>query len=395
MLKNLTILRRVAALNPRSIYVGGGIGILGALLLWVVLTPPSVQVISLKEQKAVQVLAVVGTVKAEQEFTIKAEVAGPLVQLSVREGDVVKAGQLLGRISSAEAESEVARFQAELAEKIANQEVREASVALRLVDEADALREFNRITKLIQQSASTQADLDRVQSNLTRAKENVRAAQAEAKLAAASVSVTEASKKSAQARLSRYSIVSPCDGQVLSTDVDEGQTLESNQVILKIGGAGPLEIEAEADEAYAGDLRRGMQVSIRAVGSSRIIQGVVKELLPSVNATTGVRRFRVTAPEGEPDLVPGRTVDLNVLVKEHDKALSLPRTALLDTMKSPAVMLMNAEGKITRQSVTFHEWPAAEVLITSGLKAGQMVIREPTELDDASERDSKTDAEED
>ena len=392
MFKNLLTLWRLLTLNRSKVYILGIAAVIGVFGFRGVTAPATVSVIRLKEKKVMQLLAVVGTVKAEQEFTIKAEAAGPLKSLLVKEGDFVKAGDLIGSVGSDEAEAEVNRYQAEVTEKKANQEMLEANRSVRFLDEADAVREFNRVARLAQQSASTQADLDRAESNLARAKENVRAAQAEAKLAMASVTVAEALLRVAQARLARYSVVSPRDGQVLTVSVDIGQTLESDQIILQIGNVGSLEIEAEADEAYASELSRGMQVSIRPVGSARIVQGVVKELLPSVNASTGVRQFKVTAPSGDPDIVPGRTVDLNVLVGEYENALSLPRTALMDAMKSPSVLLVDEAGNIARQEVTFRDWPAGEVLITTGLKPGQWVVRKPSESGDVSRRISPTEA---
>ena len=72
---------------------------------------------------------VVGNIRAEQRVTINAEVAGQITEVEVREGDIVKSGDILARIDSREYELEVEELEAEMS--VAKEEFKKAIEGLR------------------------------------------------------------------------------------------------------------------------------------------------------------------------------------------------------------------------------------------------------------------------
>lgn len=327
--------------------------------------PSKVSVFQLKPRIVVQALSVVGRAQPEQNITVHTQVGGKLEKVFVSEGQRVLSGQPLARIESSEAEADLAQANAELSE-------RRAEAALNSAILAGDLRERDRLRQLSSAQTIATADLDRAETAL-------QSAEARTKASEANVRAAEAKVQAVTARLSRHTLFAPLDGIVLERAADEGQTLASYAVVFALGGGGSLEIEAEADEAYAGGLVAGQSARLRATGGAKTFPSVVKELLPNVNPTTGARRVRLSAPADQADLVPGRTVEATIVIEKRDSGLSIPRTALLDAVKSPAVFVVE-KGRVVRRPVRFRDWPAPEVLVLDGLVAGDFVVSDPTQV---------------
>ena len=119
----------------------------------------------------------------------------------------------------------------------------------------------------------------------------------------------------------------------------------------------------------------GQAVSLQLVGNREVLAGKINFASPRIDAATGGRAVKIgfATPLSAPV---GMTVTANIVVDQRD-ALTVPRAALRDD----AVFLrVGKQAKLT--PVTVIDWPAARLIVTAGLTAGDQVITDATGLID-------------
>lgn len=137
------------------------------------------------------------------------------------------------------------------------------------------------------------------------------------------------------------------------------------------------EVETDVDEAVAGALRVGMNARLAPAGmNDEVYSGAVTFVSPRVEPTTGGRTVRLSINAGSSDLPPGLSVDVNIVVEARNEALTLPRGAIARNAGASFVMVLRNDQAV-RQTVTFVDWPAERVVVTSGVKAGDQVALDP------------------
>lgn len=205
-----------------------------------------------------QTVPISGTVRAIHTAVVKAKVAGELQGLQVREGDVVKAGQVLARIDTTEYQARVQQ---------ADQQAQAAAAQV-----AIAQRTHQNNQALVQQQFISKTALETSLANLEAAQASHRAA-----LAAA-----EVTKKS----LTDTALRSPLTGQVASRLVQNGERVGVDARVLEIVDLSGLELEMALPPADATLVQVGQTAHIEVEGLPEPVQGTVARISPSAQATS-------------------------------------------------------------------------------------------------------------
>jgi len=324
----------------------------GGLLWWQPWTPavPLVTVETVAPAALTRVLAVNGRVAVLHRVEVRATVSGTVLTVLKDEGDRVVPGEVIARIDATGSQAAV----------------RQALAAL----DAGTVAQ-----------AQAAADVDRLRAlggNVTRnaledATRNLQSAGQE-------VGRLTALLDQAQIQLDRYTITAPIAGTVLIRGVEPGQTADGTTVLFTLADLVAPVVETEVDEAYAAQIALGQDAVLQLVGETTTQAGRVSFVAPRVNAGTGalVVRIRPDPPLTAPV---GLTVTANIVVDRQDAALSAPRAALMADSETPAVLVL--DGTIARRrDVTVIDWPAARLIVTSGLVAGDVLIADATGLSD-------------
>jgi RND family efflux transporter MFP subunit len=298
-------------------------------------------------------LAVVGRARPERLVQIASPSGGEVVRLFYDEGETVQRGAVLAVIRAAVEQAEV---EADLSRAAAARaEVREATLA------------FQRTQTLYDRGFSARAALDADQARLATARANADAA--------------EATARASKARARELVIEAPMDGVVLLRPIDEGQVVAAGETLFDFGSSDPLEIRAEVEEAYADALRVGMRARMAVSGSEQIFSGLLTEVSPQVDVSTGGRLVKVRATEGTPVLSPGRSVDATIVVDVRPGVIALPREAVVDAASAPKVYVLDADDRVAVREVTIDPWPTVRAIILNGVRPGDRVLLSPGDLE--------------
>ena len=285
-------------------------------------------VVRAAKRELAQTLAVSGTLRAVDWALVKARVPGELVGLAVREGDTVKAGQVIARIEPTEYHSRVRQAQ-EQAESARAQ----AEVAQRTYDNNKAL---------VDQGFISRTALDTSQSNLNAARSTHRAALAAVEMA--------------HKLLSDTVLTSPIDGQVAQRLAQNGERVSVDARVIEVVDLSRIEVEATMSAADSVAVRVGQRAALQIEGSGglapagaeRGVGASVVRVNPSAQA--GSRSvlvyLRLDRSEGfRQGLFAQGTLDVG-----RTEALALPLSAVRIDKPAPYVQMV-IEGRIAHRQV--------------------------------------------
>lgn len=329
------------------------IGTLGAALLLgacgehkpaapVARTAPAAGRLTVRAQTVGDLKPVPGTLTTRDTAEARARISGTLVALSVREGDIVRRGQLVAQIKDDRLVLQTGAF--------------DAQVNAAAAEAARAQADLARTRKLFAQGVYAQARLDQVE--------------AAAKSADAGLAAARAQRDASAELAAQGAILAPAAGRVLLADVPVGSVVMAGQAVAKIT-AGPMVVRLELPEGQARALKLGDTVQLAAEDLRGVAtQGTITQVYPAV--TGGQVTADVSAPGLPQDLI-GQRVRAQVKVGERS-ALVVPRTYVATRFGVDYVRLVGADGTMSETPVQTRAGPTADsVEVLSGIRSGDVL----------------------
>lgn len=323
-------------------------------------TPPAAQsfeltradVLTLAPVDLVRTVPVSGGLKAVDSAVVKARVAAVVQEITVREGDIVKRGQLLGRLDTAEVGLRL------------RQADEQAAAARSQLDLAERTLANNRA--LVAQGFISQNALETSVMNADGARATLQAAQAAAALARKSLDDAQ--------------IRAPLDGIVSQRLVQPGERVALDARLLEIVDLSRIELEAAVGADDIGAVRVGSRARLQVDGLAEPVAAHVARINPSTQpGTRAVLVYLELDPH--PALRQGLFAR-GAIELERRSTLAVPQFAVRIDQPRPYVFVV-ADGRIAQRDVTLGARGVADfgaqrmeaVEVTSGLAAGELLLR--------------------
>lgn len=304
--------------------------------------PPEVTVVLPRRGDIHRFVTLPGTLRANQQVTLHAKVAGYLKSIAVDKGDTVKAGQLIAELELPELIAERARHEAEL--KIATLEA------------------------------------DRVRTARSRAPDLVTPQAADA--AEARVALAQAALAQNDTLIRYGRMVAPFDGIVTMRYVDVGAfvpaaTAGSNPAaaaIVAVMDYSTVRARVAVPEIEAARIQAGQPVIVSAEAlPGRSFRGVVSRHSGALDEATRSLFVEADLPNADLALRPGMYASIRVGVELHTGTTLVPAAALVKE-KAASFLFVLADGKASRVAVKVGFNDGANVEILEGLAANARVI---------------------
>ncbi len=311
-----------------------------------------VRVVVAKDEPISQSRTITGEVEARVQTDLSFRVSGKIIERFVDVGDEVKSGQLLARIDSEEQK-------AELAVAVANLDAAKAQ-------ETQARLALNRQQNLFRMSVGTRAQLDQAQQAISTAQASVQSAQAQMDTARDALSYTELKADSA--------------GVITARDAEVGQVAQAAQAIFTLAHRGPRDAVFEVVESLFLDREIDPAVTVAPLSDpTRHIDASVREVSPTIDASSGTIRVKVDL--GETDPMPlGASVSGSFSYKPLD-AIRLPWSAMASKGGLPAVWVLDpAANKVSIRPIHVAEYETAWFIVESGVAPGDIIVSEGTKF---------------
>ena len=301
-------------------------------------------------REVLQGLPVSGALRAVNSAIIKARVSGELRGLTVREGDFVKAGQVIARIDASEYQSRVQQ---------ASEQAASAKAQVEVVQ-----RQYDNNKALVAQGFISKTALDTSQANLDAARSTYKAA----------LAGTDVARKSVADTVLR----SPISGQVSQRLAQPGERVGVEARIVEIVDLRELELEATLGAAESVDVYVGQTAALQIEGIAQSVTARVVRINPSAQAGSRsvLAYLSLITPEGAPALRQGLFVR-GSLGTARASVLALPVSAVRTDKPAPYVQAIE-NGRVVHKAVTLGQRGSAgteSVVGIQGLADNALVIR--------------------
>jgi HlyD family secretion protein len=322
-----------------------------------------------------------GKIEPEVQVEVKSRGSGQVIEVLVKEGDEVEAGQLLVRLDPTDAQRDLASAKVAKNRALADVKAARASLAV-----AELESQNSGVTASVaKQSAELglgSTDAARSADHATRvASANVDLRRAQLAASEGQREVAELGVQDAELRLKETSIYAPISGTVLDIPVEKGSMVASaltnvggGSVVMTIADLSNLRIIATVDEAQISRIQDGQRadISVDTYGD-RVFRGEVKRVSPLGVDTSSVVTFDVeiaVVDESSRLLRSGMSADIEIVTSEQKDVLLVPLLAVQSQGRRRFVKLPNGEEQTIKTGGT----DGAQMVVLEGLSEGQEVL---------------------
>ncbi len=311
-------------------------------------------VVKLKTLALVQGVPISGSLKAVNSAVIKARVAGELQGLAVREGDFVKAGQIIARIDASENQSRVRQTREQAASAKAQVDV--------------AQRQYDNNKALVEQGFISKTSLETSLANLNAAQATYKAALAATEVAAKSVDDTV--------------VRSPISGQVSQRMAQPGERVGVDTRIIEVLDLSRVELEASLSAADSSAVRVGQTAELTIEGIREVVMARVVRINPSAQAgSRSVLAYLSIDNESSTQLLRQGLFAQGALATTSTPLLAVPLGSVRTDKPAPYLQVIE-NAQVLHRSValgargtTTGDAGSETVVAITGLPEGATVIR--------------------
>ena len=290
-----------------------------------------VEVLVISAESLDEKIQTTGTIIANEEVDIRAEVSGRITAINFREGDYVTRGSILLKINDADLRAQLGKFEA-------NRKLAETNEA--------------RQKQLFQKEAISRQEYDIVQTNLTGVLADI---------------------ENLKAQLDKTVIRAPFNGTIGLRQVSVGAYLSPASPIATLTNTNPAKIDFSVPAKYARAVRRGSRIQFSVEGSSARRTGTVYAVEPKVDPETRSLLLRAVSPNGDGALVPGAFARIDVVLSSRGNAIVVPTESIVPEQKGQKVFIVK-NHKAESVAVQIGLRTERTVEIKSGLHTGDSLI---------------------
>ncbi|MFZ8831472.1 MAG: efflux RND transporter periplasmic adaptor subunit [Thermodesulfobacteriaceae bacterium] len=349
-------------------------------------------------------ISATGAVKPQVGAQVKvgARISGRVEKLFVKQGDYVKAGQLIAIIEHADLQREVeknyqeylqAQAQHEKIKRTYPEKIKAQKMVISAIkaELAQLKREKERLLVLYQEGLISKNDLERIERDVE-VKENQLASEL-AKLSAleeeynqelkrtqALVLSTKNQYEASKVKLSYAFIYSPINGYVSEVSTQQGETIVAGlnaPTFITVIDLSKLEVHCYIDETDIGKIKPGMPARFRVDSfPDKIFEAKVRTIYPGAIIRNNVVFYNtvldiLTPYEGY--LRPEMTAQVTIIADKKEKALQIPARAIKVDEKGKRFVYVKRGDKVEKQYITTGWESQGKVEVLSGLSKTDLV----------------------
>lgn len=311
--------------------------------------PVSVGTVELRDMRVL--ISAIGTMNARATAVVKAKVSGELIKLHFKEGDEVKAGQLLAEIDPRSFAASLAQAQGSLARDQA--QLRNAELDLK------------RYQDLLAQDSIARQQVDTQQALVRQLKGTVAADQGQV--------------DAAKLQLSYTKVTAPISGRLGLRQADLGNVVNASDAngLVTISQIRPIDAVFSIPEAHvsvlAEQLRAGKDMPVELWDREQqqmLAKGKLNALDNTIDTTTGTVKAKAAFDNADSRLFANQFVNVKLQVRQLDQALVVPANAVQNNF----VYLVKPDNTVTQRKITVGVSDGDYVSVRGELEPGDRVV---------------------
>jgi multidrug efflux system membrane fusion protein len=357
-------------------------------------TTPLVQDVKIEtvaNQSVDEIYEAIGTVRAKSTSVVSSQIMGSIVAMKVREGDLVRAGQVLVEIDSRESRIQAGKSDAGLVEmKNALDEVdrsMKAAESDQVAAEANrrfAASTFHRYQQLLKRQSISPHEFEEVSAKremadaeAERAGRFLQSLQAKRRQVLARIDQAKADVAGSRVYSSFTRIGAPISGVVVARQADVGYMATPGAPLLTIESGTDYRLEAAVQESRINmiHLRDPVRVQIDALGQQELA-GTVVEIVPAADpaSRTYLVKISIVPPTGNQQVIRSGLYGKARFTIGQTQVMTIPKKAVVERGQLTSVYVVDQSGiarvRLVKAGKTYDD--RLEVL--SGLQEGEQIV---------------------
>lgn len=276
-------------------------------------------------------LQATGTVRADEEVTLRPEVAGRVIEIHFREGQKVDQGELLLKINDAELRAQLRRL-----------EYRKNLASIK----------EQRTRNLVERNAIAQEEYD---------------------IAFNELNVVMAEIDLIKAQIEQTEIRAPFDGVIGLKYVSKGAYVTPNSEIASFQNIDKIKIDFSVPERHSSIVREGQRFTFRTQADRNPVTGQILAIEPRIQTDTRTLQLRGIADNPGGRIFPGAFVEIAFELEAIDNAIMVPTESIIPVMGGQNVLVYR-DGVAEIKPVSLGVRTEARVQVTDGLAPGDTLI---------------------
>ncbi len=356
----------------------------------------------------IQTVTASGKIYPEEEVKISSDVSGEIIELNVKEGAIVRRGQLLARIKPESYQANVEQSEAQLDNTRAQLSTAKARIAQAEAQYESAQTNFKRSEELFTKKIISRAEYETATTTVRTAKAELEAAKHSADAADFTIKATRAMIKEAKINLNKTTIYAPMDGIISLLNVKKGEkvvgTLQmSGTEMMRIANFDNMEVRVDVSEGEITKVKLGDTAAVEVDAYlDRKFDGVVTEVsntskgassqLTSTDQSTNfVVKIRILKSsyndllnDSPKPFLPGMSATVDIKTKKKNGVLAVPIQAVTTkdsvyngTNHTKELLYITSNGKAISREVKTGIQDDSYIEITDGLKGSEQIITGP------------------
>jgi RND family efflux transporter MFP subunit len=331
-------------------------------------------------------LRVTGSLLADEQAEVSAELAGRVTATPIERGTRVPAGAVLVRISASEtsaqlqeAEANAGQIEARLGltpgQPFDPTHVPEVLNAQASLDLAQA--EFGRIQSLLDQKVVSQSEWEQRRTQVEAARQQYKVAINVAEQSYRSLQAARARVALANKSLADTAVRAPFAGLVAERAVSVGDYVTKGARVATVVSVDPLRVELTVPEQAIANVKAGQPVRLTVDAyPGEEFTATVRYVSPSVRVDQRALTVEAIAPNKDGRLKPGLFATALIQQGAPASALTVPESAI-ETVSGTSRVYVVKDGKAEERIVTLGEKVSGRMEIATGLTTGELVVAEP------------------
>ncbi|WP_437921599.1 efflux RND transporter periplasmic adaptor subunit [Sphingobacterium sp. LRF_L2] len=256
-----------------------------------------------QEKTISELVSASGKVQPEFEVKLSSEVSGEIIELNVREGDIVKKGQVLCRVKPDLLQSSYDQVAAMVSQQEANLRVSQQMLKQQEANFVNIEAIFNRSQELFDKRVISASEMDKARADYEGARASLESQRQQVVASRFGVSQSQAQLQEAGNSLARTTIYAPSDGVIslLSVELGErvvGTAQMAGTEIMRIANMSTMEVNVEVNENDINRVKVGNEAVIEVDAfQGRKFKGTVTEISSSSTATGSTSTASTTAEQ--------------------------------------------------------------------------------------------------
>lgn len=344
--------------------------------------PQEVSAVTVSRQRLARELRVTGTLLADEQAEVAAEIAGRVVGTPVERGTLVREGQTLVQISAVEKSAQMKEAEANVAQVAAAldlgpngefdvervPEVANARAELRLAES-----EFDRIRSLLDQRVVSQSEFDQRRTRVEAATQAYEAARNGARQRYSSYTAALARLSLARQGVADTRVRAPFTGVVAERRVSTGDYVNVGTAVVTVVRIQPLRLALTVPEQYISRVAAGQAVTLTVDAyPDRTFEATVRYVSPALSSEQRALTVEAVVPNADRELKPGMFATAQLELQAEEDVLVVDARAIQEAADTRRAFVV-VDARLEERIVTIGQRAGSLVEVVTGLAEGETV----------------------